>query len=879
MKIVNRPLFKGILLVLLAAMLLSCGGKEERKVKYLERGKVYLAEKNYDKARIEFKNVLQIDPKDAQGYLYLGKVEEKTQSWSKAFGNYKKALELDPELIEPRVRLAQFYLAQASALRTRENADGAANALGLVQEQIREIRAREPDNTDALTLEASLWFNDGDTDKALTQLEGVIARDPGLSAAAMLLASLYDQKGRTADAEAVLVKAAAVNPEPVLLQQRLAAHYARNKQADQAEAVLRQIVRENPDELGHRVSLASFLSRAEKIDKAAEVLSDAIAADPEDAQRYLLLTQLLASRKSPDAAMEQLQTFIAQKPEMPELRMALVKLYLTNQQKDKARQLLEQIIDRQKLEPAGLKARVTLAQLLASESMDDERVPDLLKQVLDENPRDNEALLLKGRIAAYRKDYIDAVNDFRSVLRDQPNNAEVLRFLALAHLGNNDNELALDVLRRGVESNPESSLLRLSLAQLLTQSGDTDAALEQVDAILKVDSTNQQALENKFSLLARKGDTEGMDAVARLMQEGSPDSDAGFVQEARLRLAQKEYGAATEILDRVLATHPLSVSALSVKSDVLVAQQKYPEAMTVVEQLQKAEPDSAQGFFRMGRLLDQQNDVPGAIEQYEIALQKAPTSAEVLTTLVGLEVRQGKSVDAVQRLQAILEKNPDHPSANELLGVVYLGSKDFAKAEAAFQRQVELNPDSSTVYNQLAQARVGAGDLDGAGQAFEAGLTQIPGDIRLLVGLAGVRERQQAYDEAIALYEKVLETQPDNAISTNNLAALLADHRRDAASLARAVELSGKLETSGQPAFQDTAAWVYYRKGEYDKAAGILQKVVEVAPNVPVFQYHLGMVYYQQGDKAAARDYLTRATTGDDDYPGVEEARATLKIL
>jgi tetratricopeptide (TPR) repeat protein len=695
----------------------------------------------------------------------------------------------------------------------------------------------------------------------------------------MLLASIYDQKGRTADAEAVLVKAAAANPEPVVLQQRLAAHYAGNKQVDQAEAVLRQIVQENPDELGHRVSLASFLSRAGKIDKAVEVLGDAIAADPDDAQRYLLLTQLLASRKSPDAAMEKLQTFIAQKPEMTELRMALVKLYLTTKQKDKARQTLEQIIDRQKLEPAGLKARVALAQLLAAENMDDERVPDLLKQVLDENPRDNDALLLKGRIAAYRKDYVDAVNDFRSVLKDQPNNAEVLQFLALAHLGNNDRELALDVLRRGVESNPDSSPLRLSLAQLLAQNGDTDAALAQLDAILKVDGSNQQALDNKFGLLARKGDTAGMEAVAKLMQKSAPDSDAGFIQEARLRFSQKDYEAATGILDRVLAKHPLSVPALTAKSDVLAAQQKYPEAVAVVEQLQKAAPDSAQGFFRMGRLLAEQSDVPGAIEQYEIALQKAPTSAEVLTALVGLEVRQGKTDDALQRLQAILKENPDHPSANDLLGVVYLGNKDYAKAEAAFQRQVELNPAGSTVYSQLAQARVGAGNLDGAAQAFEAGLTQMPGDTRLLVGLAGVRERQQAYDEAIALYEKVLETQPDNAISTNNLAALLADHRSDAASLSRAAELSGKLEKSSQPAFQDTAAWVYYRKGEYDKAAGILQNVVKKAPNVRVFQYHLGMVYYRQGDKAAAREYLTRATTGDHDYPGVEEARVTLKSL
>jgi predicted Zn-dependent protease len=251
----------------------------------------------------------------------------------------------------------------------------------------------------------------------------------------------------------------------------------------------------------------------------------------------------------------------------------------------------------------------------------------------------------------------------------------------------------------------------------------------------------------------------------------------------------------------------------------------------------------------------------------------------VLTALVDMEIRQDAGNKAEKRLLAILAEDPAHRSANELLGAVYLSNKDFVKAEKAFEQQVRINPESAATYARLAQVRVAQDNLAGAVSAYEQGLKELPDNPPLLIGLAGVHERQKDYEAAIAGYEKLLEQQPDNAIGTNNLAALLSDHRSDTASLDKAAELAAKLETTKQPAFLDTAGWIYYRKGDYDKAAEILKGVVEQSPEVPVFQYHLGMAYLKLGDKAAASAHLNRATDGAFSYDGVEEARAALKDL
>jgi tetratricopeptide (TPR) repeat protein len=871
--------FKWVVVLLVAGTLVACGGKEERKAKYLEKGKAYLAEKNYDKAKIEFKNVLQIDPKDDQGFYYLGQIEEKKQNWAAAFGAYKKAVDLNPDFVDARVSLANFYLLQASAMKRQDKPQEMANALGLVSEQIKEIQSRDPENTQALTLEATLWANDGETEKAVAQLEQVIQKDPALPSAAVLLSSLYSLDDRTEAAETVLLNAIKASPDPVSLQQRLASMYASTDRPDEAEAVLRQIVKDNPDELGRSVGLASFLSGIDRLDAAEQVLGDAIAADAEDEQRYKLMVEFLASRRSKDAAIERLKQYIQQHPDMAELQMSLSQLYFETQQNDAGQAVLESVIKSQGVEPLGLRARVVLATVLARADMNNERSAVLLQEVLNENPRDNDALALKGRLALNNKNYTDAINDFRSVLKDQPDNADVLRLLATAHTANGEDVLALDTLKKGVEVNPGNIELHMALAQQLVRNNDIDGGLKQLDAVLALDKYNQTALASKFELLGRKGDAAGMAEVTGLMQAGAPDEDNGYILEARLKFAEKKYDEALAVLDKVLARKPASMPALLAKSDVLLSQKRYDDALAVTDLIIKALPESAEGHFRKARVLHDKGQPDAALQEYERALAISPDLPQILTALINQEIETKQYARAEQRLLDILENNADHRSANTLLGAVYVAQKNYAAAEKAFERQIEINPESTGLYRDLAQIRLADNRPEEAASAYQQGLAIEPLNPQLLIGLAGLREQQKNYEAAISLYEKLLSDQPDNAVSTNNLAFLLSEHRNDQASLDKALEYSAKLEKTNQPAFLDTAGWVYYRSGKYDKAAEVLGKAIAKAPDVPIFNYHLGMVYLKQGNKAAAREQLTKATAEGADYRGIEEARTALGSL
>ena len=420
-----------------------------------------------------------------------------------------------------------------------------------------------------------------------------------------------------------------------------------------------------------------------------------------------------------------------------------------------------------------------------------------------------------------------------------------MTLLAAAHQGNGETELALENLARAVEVKPENIEARLRLAQFLAASGDIDGSLEQVNAALEVEAANANVLRAKAEILAKQGNTEELEVV--------------------------------------------------------------------LTQLEEASPETGLGAFGKGRLYKQQKKYPEAVAAYEEALTREPDSVLALTELVNTEIAMGNPDAAIKRLDAVLKENPEHPAAHDLLGVAYMAKQEFARAEQEFSRQLEVNSKSSVVYMQLAGARSRQDNQKGAEAALLQGLDVLPGDTRLTVALAtfysqqgeldkaatvytraldaspdepryvlslaGIRERQQQYEEAITLYEGFLAKNPDNVIATNNLAALLADHRTDEASLNKAKELAGKLAESNQPALLDTLGWVHYRVGEYDKAAEVLSGVVEAAPDVPVFRYHLGMAYYKQGDNRAAKEILSKAVAAEMSYDGVEEARRVYKEI
>ena len=111
----RTPWLIGMLLA--TAVLSACGSAESRKARYIQHGNEYLAASNYDKARVEFRNAAQIDPKDADVRYLLGQVAERANDIRDAVGQYRSAISQNPKHWPARAALGRLFLFTACPTR------------------------------------------------------------------------------------------------------------------------------------------------------------------------------------------------------------------------------------------------------------------------------------------------------------------------------------------------------------------------------------------------------------------------------------------------------------------------------------------------------------------------------------------------------------------------------------------------------------------------------------------------------------------------------------------------------------------------------------------------------------------------------------------
>jgi tetratricopeptide (TPR) repeat protein len=230
----------------------GCGGAQSRKAKHLEKGHEFLVAGNFEKARVEFRNALQIAPTDSEARYENGVVDEKLGNPREAAQFYQGAIDVNKDNFRARAALGRLYLFSGAPDKALQTIDP-----GL---------AKHPDDAGLLAVRAAARVQQKDTAGALADAERAVQLAPTDEDAVSVLAGVYRSQGNADKAIALLQGAIKQIPATVDLRLVLAQLYASANQEADAEAVLIDLVRLNPAEKAHRVRLAQFYARLNKPD-------------------------------------------------------------------------------------------------------------------------------------------------------------------------------------------------------------------------------------------------------------------------------------------------------------------------------------------------------------------------------------------------------------------------------------------------------------------------------------------------------------------------------------------------------------------------------------------------------------------------------------
>ena len=681
-------------MVAIAAALVACGGAEDRKSAHMEKGQALYDEGNYEKARLEFKNVLQIDPKDVPARYALAQTLEKLQNWRGAAGHYLGVLETDPNHVESLSRMGQIYLLGRNNEKAQELAD--------------RLLAINPKDPDGLTLRAGVKSLNGDVDGALADASAAVEAVPGHSNASALLASLYLRTGKPDKSIETLQVALANNPDNATIRSLLARVHTQTGDVDKAAKLYEEIVEQEPEDLGHRLRLAAFYTSQKNLDGAEAVLKAAVN-DIGSTESHLAYSEFLAKNRSVRQAVEHLDEAIAAEPADYRLRFAQGKLYEAASDLAGARTVYEKIIERVEEGPNFLNAKTRLAVVTAREG-DRVAAKVLLAEVLSENARDQEALKLRGTILMGEGDATAAIADFRAALRDSPNSSELLRLLARAHLLNEEPELAKDNLLKGVEANPQDVNLRADLVNIYSREQNLDAAVTQLEEILKVAPTNRKAYEGLFKVRVYQKDWAAAHDVADRLKTAFPSEPTGYYFDGLVYQGEKKLQESIEQFESALAVSPDSIQPLSqlIKShlaldqrdvaekrltevielndknfvahnlsgELHLASKRFEEANAAFTKAMELKPDWAIPYRNLASTLIAQEKNDEAVAVMEKGIEATNGAPLLVTGLASYLERTGNLDSAIEQYRKVLADTPDSALATNNLAMLLIEYKD-----------------------------------------------------------------------------------------------------------------------------------------------------------------------------------------------------------
>jgi len=640
----------GAALALVAVWLAACGGSPaQRGAHYLESGKAHLASRDYARAILDLKNAARMLDRNPEPYYQLGRAYESSGDRGAAITFLVKATELDPKHLAAQVKLAELMGSSGN----------------------KEVLLG-----------------------AIDRAQRVLKISPGNAEALHALATAELHLGKPRDAVAHLQEALRTMPQHLKSSVSLAQIKLSDRDFAGAEAVLRSAAEQAPSSVEAAIALGRVCLFLHKTEDGEQQLRRALQLDPNSGPALLDLAAERA-RRGDSAEAEGLYKRVAALLE-PETKWAYADYLLESGRQDAAIGEYERLA---KADPGSREARTRLvsAYFITHRLTDAERI---LSQALQRNPLESEALEQRGELLLAAGKVRAAQRDLRQALGNRPDSPALRYWLAKTYqaagaIFSYQQELA-EVLRL----DPSLLRARIEFSQALRALDGARSALTLMnDAPGEQRDSLPAIVERNWALLDLKDEEEARKGIERGLQLGR-DSEL-LVQDALLKVGQRQLAAARVVVNEVLAKEPDNVKAVEVLASSYLADGQTRTSIEKVKECAARAPKSARLQLFLGEWLETSGEYQDAKAAFLAAKAVEPGSPAVDLAIARLDVRRGNPAGAREALAHLVSES-DNAAAHLLLGYLDDSTGESAAAVDHYKQALEWDPNNTVALNNLA---------------------------------------------------------------------------------------------------------------------------------------------------------------------------------
>ena len=465
---------------------------------------------NFDAAYDLLQHCLTIDPNAAEAYFMLSFYDGILKNDSAALADVKKASELNPANNAYLERLGAGYFS--------------INNLAEATKAYEKLAKNSPERSDVLDILAQLYGRQKDYDKMLDVLERMETLEGANEDLTLAKMRVYSLQGKKQEEFNELKSMAAKYPNDMNYRVMMGNWLLQNGKADEAYRQYAEVLQAEPENTNARMSMIDYY-RTTQQPLRADSLQEALLVStktPTDSKIVLIRQAVAESEQQGGDSSKVLNLFkkILAQPQETSDMAELYAAYMTLKKmpQDSISKVLETVLA---ISPDNAGARLQLIQAEWGEQ-DFDRVAELSRQAIDYNP---------DEMAFYY-------------------------FLGLAYVQKDDDDSALDALRRGVSQiNKQSNKDLVSdfyaiMGDILHDKGLAEEAYAAYDSCLQWNDDNLGCLNNYAYYLSEENrELAKAEQMSYRTVQAEPDNATFLDTYAWILFKRKKYAEAMQYIN------------------------------------------------------------------------------------------------------------------------------------------------------------------------------------------------------------------------------------------------------------------------------------------------------------------------------------------